>query len=328
MQRLSIVLLLACIATSAKAQEPEAFTVTALTEPVSRVKVKARVDGYVTRCLVGAGSTADVGSTLVEIAVPELDAKVSRARAALAQTEAHLLVLSSDQEIALREHAISEREERVAAGLLEQTQKTLAVHQGALARAKLKLKSGQHGPDQVAAAQALVLKSEAAYKASGEKVKNTQDRIEISKLRMKRTGRILDEARQQVEVKRAELQMATVRADQAVVRNLVPGALVSRVRVSEGALVRAGETELVELMDTSRMRIVVHIPQRLIHRVQVGTKATIHGVGTPLHTKIFRRGGYLAPQSKTMRYEIEIPNDGDRWVPGLLCEVRIELEDE
>ena len=51
-------------------------------------------------------------------------------------------------------------------------------------------------------------------------------------------------------------------------------------------------------------------------------------VGKPFQTVVHRRGGFLDPRSGTMRFELEIPNDGGRWVPGLDCVVQLELGEQ
>ena len=46
-----------------------------------------------------------------------------------------------------------------------------------------------------------------------------------------------------------------------------------------------------------------------------------------LHTVVRTKSGFIEPQSGTMRFQIELPNDGGDLVPGARLAVELELSD-
>jgi membrane fusion protein, multidrug efflux system len=144
----------------------------------------------------------------------------------------------------------------------------------------------------------------------------------------------LDNARGQLEVAQAEL--ARVQALLAYARVTAPfsGTVTARY-VDPGAFIPVPsqsaqqEAAIVSLMDFSRVRIQMWVPEANAARVRPGCKAAFTSIALPgkhFEAPITRVGYALLNNSRTMLAEIDMPNPGGALQPGMYLSVRLSLE--
>lgn len=112
------------------------------------------------------------------------------------------------------------------------------------------------------------------------------------------------------------------------------GGIVTARFVDPGALIQAAMTSatqavpLLTIMDVSRLRLYVNVPQEDAPFVRKGTPATISikdsGVKA-LEATVTRSTQTLDPGTRTMLVEIDIPNPGQSLTPGMYAEVALAL---
>lgn len=112
------------------------------------------------------------------------------------------------------------------------------------------------------------------------------------------------------------------------------GGIVTARFVDPGALIQAATSSatqavpLFTIMDVSRLRLYVNVPQEDAPFVRKGTPATISIKDSsmkPLEASVTRSTQALDPGTRTMLVEIEVPNPGHAVAPGMYAEVALAL---
>ena len=129
----------------------------------------------------------------------------------------------------------------------------------------------------------------------------------------------------QVDAERANLSRSSLDVNDCVLRAPFNGEIAQR-SVDPGAFVRPGNT-IVTVVDRDTVRMTADAPEMDFDVVPAGTKVTIrvYATGKDLSGTITRRSPAADPSTRTVHFEIDLP-DPDRAIPvGTTGEVRIEV---
>ncbi len=135
--------------------------------------------------------------------------------------------------------------------------------------------------------------------------------------------------------------VATVEADRANVARLqnmedfkyieAPfDGVVTQRNLNVGALVDAGSSgsNLFVIADTSKLRVFVDVPESYARSVRIGMPATVtlntYGA-KPIQGSVARTADALDANTRTLRTEIDVDNDGASLVPGVYADVKLAL---
>lgn len=124
----------------------------------------------------------------------------------------------------------------------------------------------------------------------------------------------------------SKVDLARVFLDFTSLRSPWPKARVTRRLVDKGTLVHANKTEILELMDVTRVRIRFGVPEVDAPWVKPGSKIKIlqpRTTNPAVNASITRITGALDLESRSMGTEVELPNDDGRWMPGQIVKVEI-----
>jgi membrane fusion protein (multidrug efflux system) len=94
-----------------------------------------------------------------------------------------------------------------------------------------------------------------------------------------------------------------------------------------GAFIQQGK--IVSIVDISKVRILLDVPEAEVRFAPVGTEATVRLDALPgrsVKGRISRSAGSLDPVMRTMRVEIDIPNEDFTIYPGMFAHVELGLE--
>lgn len=130
-----------------------------------------------------------------------------------------------------------------------------------------------------------------------------------------------------LEAMKAQLTSSTLQVNDCVLRSPFDGE-VSRRSIDPGAFVRPG-TSIVTVVDRSTVRMTADAPEIDFGVVAPETKATIHVYSTnqDLSAVVTRRAPAADPTTRTVHFEIDIP-DPKREIPvGTTGEVHIDVGD-
>ncbi len=129
----------------------------------------------------------------------------------------------------------------------------------------------------------------------------------------------------QLEAERATLARSSLQVNDCVLRAPFSGEVAQRF-IDPGAFVRPGSA-IVTVVDRSAIRMTADAPEIDFDLVPPGTRVTVHVYATnrDLVASITRRAPAADPATRTVHFEIDIP-DPTRTIPvGTTGEVRIEV---
>jgi RND family efflux transporter MFP subunit len=104
--------------------------------------------------------------------------------------------------------------------------------------------------------------------------------------------------------------------------------VITQRNVDNGSLVQAGTTFMFTLMQSDVIRVQVNVPQDAAFGVVPGVEAIVRIPELPDHPftgKVTRIASALAPGSRTLLTEIDLPNPGGVLSPGLYCTVELHI---
>jgi membrane fusion protein (multidrug efflux system) len=145
----------------------------------------------------------------------------------------------------------------------------------------------------------------------------------------------VDDLRGRAEVAQAKLQRTQTLLQFARITAPFAGVITARF-VDPGAFIPAATTgstpqsaALLTLMDFSRLRVQLFVPEAEVPFIRNGLAATLTVEELPrrtFHGAVTRFAHALDEATKTMLTEIELPNDAGDLRPGMYASVRLEVE--
>jgi len=104
--------------------------------------------------------------------------------------------------------------------------------------------------------------------------------------------------------------------------------VITQRNIDNGSLVQAGTTFMFTLMHSDVIRVQVSVPQDAAFGVAPGVDAVVHIPELPDHPfpgKVTRIANALAPGSRTLLTEIDVPNPDGLLRPGLYATVELHI---
>lgn len=294
-----------------------------------------RVSGYVRTVHVDIGDRVERGQVLIEIDAAELHDDVARYEALVAQAEAQqgqaeAAVAAAAAAVKTAEAAMVGAEASLARTTAEQ-QRWKAEYErirDLAARGSVTTKLVDETLNQFRAAEASGAEAEAAIQAAAASVEQAQ-----ANLRKSRSDQIA--ARAQRDVTLAERQRARTMASYTEIRAPFSG-VITRRKVDTGHSVYAANESLQPLLVVARddvLRVLTDIPETEAEWVTSGgdqpdpAVVTIEAIaGWSFKSHVARTSWSLDPASRSLRTEIDIPNDRLLLRSGMYATAHIRLE--
>lgn len=139
------------------------------------------------------------------------------------------------------------------------------------------------------------------------------------------TRQQLIEARAARDVAAARLESARLQLSKSQVKAPWAGTVAVR-RVEVGDFAVPGQP-LLELVDTARLKVRAFAPAADVPFLREGTAArvTLEGIEGEEWAEgtVTRLGVELDPQARSLAVEVELPNPGRRWRPGMLARIEV-----
>jgi RND family efflux transporter MFP subunit len=104
--------------------------------------------------------------------------------------------------------------------------------------------------------------------------------------------------------------------------------VITQRNIDNGSLVQAGTTFMFNLMQSDVIRVQVNVPQDAAFGLAPGVEALVRVPELPdqvFHGKVTRIASALAPGTRTLLAEIDIPNPNGVLSPGIYCTVELHI---
>src|SRR5271157_2727390 len=292
-----------------------------------RATLYAKVSGYLKDLKVDRGDRVKRDQVLAQIYVPELDVAVLQAESSLQHSRA----LATQAEARVQ---AAEAKQKQAVSVLEEAVATREYRKKALARITELARRN-------AAEQRLVDEYEDQYMASLASEHSAQSGIQTAEAQIAQAKADvglaeadLATAKAEITVSEANLQRAKVMVSYTRIESPFDGVVTFRGDgIHKGAFIRSaadGNSEpLLAVATTHRMRTVVLVPDPDVPFCNVGDPASVKidalG-GRVFKGKVSRMADSEDLKDRTMRVEIDLPNDQGLLRDGMYGRAVIELE--
>jgi RND family efflux transporter MFP subunit len=264
-------------------------------KPFQDVDVHAKVAGYIRKIYVDVGDHVKEGQTLAVLEVPEIAAQLTGAEAAVRAAQEQIHKAQGDLQRARSAHAAAHSA-------------YVRLKQAADSRA------GLVAQQEVDDAQAKDLETE-GQTASAEAE--------------------LASAGQQLEVAQAGQKQYSAMSDYTRIVAPFAGVITNRY-ADTGALIAAGTSSstqaipVVRLAQTSKLRLVLPIPESVVAQIHLGDPVKVHvqALDADIEGRVSRFADSLDRQTRTMETEIDFDNHTGRLISGMYTETRLSLREK
>jgi RND family efflux transporter MFP subunit len=299
-----------------------------------RATLYAKVSGYLQELKVDRGDPVKKDQVLAQIYVPELEVAVLQAQSSLQHSRALATQAEARVKVALAEVKSAQAKQKQAASVLEESVATRVYRKKALDRITELARRN-------AAEQRLVDEYEDQYMASLASEHAAESGIltaEAQLVQAKATVTLaeadLATAKAEITVSEANLKRAEVMESYTKIEAPFDGVVTYRGDgIHRGAFIRSasdGNSEpLLAVATTDRMRTIVLVPDPDVPYCNVGDPAMVKIdalKGRVFRGKISRMAESEDLKDRTMRVEIDLPNDQGLLRDGMYGRAVIELE--
>lgn len=300
--------------------------------PYEAAELYAKVSGYLQKQTVDIGDRVTAGQLLVELDAPELHRDVDRSKAALdrataqvGQMQARIVAAEADQ------HAAETGITRAQAGI-KRDQAAFDFRDKQYRRFHELVQSRSVDERLVDEKEEQRLAARAAVDASEATLSESKALVSSAKAKVAQARADLVDAEAEVEVAQANLAKAQVFANYTRVTAPYDGIITFRA-FHRGDFIRAadqsGGQPLLTVERTDIVRLVVHVPDNDVPYTNPGDETITDIDALPGHkfaAKISRIAYSEDKKSKTMRTEVDLPNDKGLLRNGMYGRTKLMLQ--
>lgn len=260
--------------------------------PFQEVDVHAKVSGYIRKIYVDVGDHVKQGQVLAVLEIPELNAQVQGAEAAVRRNQNAVQRAKSD---------LTRAESLYAATHLDYTR----LKQASEAR------PGLIAEQELDNAQAKDKEGEAQISADEAAFSEAQNQLAVAAAEQKQFSAMSDYTR-------------IVAPFNGVItrRNVDTGALV---QAGTGSSTQG--VPVVSVAQTDLFRLTLPVPESAVPSIHLGTTVTVHvgALGRDFEGKVARFSDAVSQETRTMHTEVDVRNKDGSIVQGMYAEVVLNL---
>jgi multidrug efflux pump subunit AcrA (membrane-fusion protein) len=298
-------------------------------EAFERADLFPRTPGYLKSVAVDVGDRVKKGQVVAVIEVPLRRTEMKQAAALVKQAkgkvrEAEAGVMVARVAVRAARAAVAQRQAEI-----HSARAALTARQSQYERLKSLHKQGAIDLRLVDEQERLLASARAQVAAAEAGLKRAEADKELTQVRVVRAEAAVETAQGGVEVAEAALERARVLMEAAVVRAPFDG-VVTRRGYSPGDYVgRGGEAKrvpLVRVEQVDRVRVVVRVPDADAPFVLPGDAAGVVLDALPgrrFAGRVARVSAAADPRTRQLRAEIDLPNPGGLFHPGMTGTVTI-----
>jgi len=260
--------------------------------PFQEVDVHAKVAGYIRKIYVDVGDHVKTGQTLAILEVPELDAQLQGAEAAIRRSQDAI---------------------RRAQGDLKRAE---SLHQAThLDYTRLKQASD--------ARPGLIAEQE---------LDNAQAKDREGEAQISADEAAFSEARNQLDVASAEQKQLSAMSGYAQIVAPFDGVITKRyvdtgALVQAGTSSNTQAVPVVSVAQTDLFRLTLAVPESAVPMIRLGTTVTVHvqALNRDFEGKVARFANAVNQETRTMHTEVDVRNPSRSIVEGMYAEVKLTL---
>jgi RND family efflux transporter MFP subunit len=306
-------------------------------EPFESADIYAKVSGFLAEQTVDIGDRVKKGDVLAKLFVPEYEKQVARDQARVRDTEAHVKQSEARVEAARADAKAAEASVALAKAMVRAKTAYRQYREKQLNR--IKELAAQKAVDArlVDEQEDFYLSALEAENQAREEVNTSQEKANAARAKIDSAQADLDAAKADVGVAQAELAKAQVFLDYTVIKAPYTG-VITRRSFFPGDFIKSadqgGNTPLLAVERTDKMRVVVQVPDRDVPYIDVGDQAVVEIDALPGVTYktdadrkvvVSRWSNAEDPATRTVRTEVDIENPDGKLRHGMYGRVTLIL---
>ena len=260
--------------------------------PFQEVDVHAKVAGYIRKIYVDVGDHVKTGQTLAILEVPELDAQLQGADAAIRRSKDAVRRVKGDLDRAESMH-----------------------HATHLDYARLK-QASEARPGLIAE----------------QELDNAMAKDKEGEAQISADEAALSEAQNQLDVSFAEQRQLSAMSDYARIVAPFNGVITKRgadtgALVQAGTSSNAQALPVVSVAQTDLFRLTLPVPESAVPMIRLGTTVTVHvqALNRDFEGKVARFADAVNQETRTMHTEVDVHNTDGSIIEGMYAEVELTL---
>jgi RND family efflux transporter MFP subunit len=265
----------------------------------------------------------------VELEVPELEKELAQKEAGVQQAKAEV----TQAEAGVR---VAQAMQESAEALVEEAQATVERAEADYKRWKAELDRITDLASRGAVTEKLVDETKNKFGAAEAARKEVTAKIKSAEANQNESGALVEKAEADLGAAQAKLGVAQAEHDRtqtligfAEIRAPFDGRVAAR-SVDIGHLVNAGSSDkeaLLVIVNTSTVRIYVDVPEIDAVHIQPKAEASIQmpSLAGSLEGAVTRTTWVLNEATRTLRTEIDVPNEDGRLRPGMYAHARLKV---
>ena len=260
--------------------------------PFQEVDVHAKVAGYIRKIYVDVGDHVKTGQTLAILEVPELDAQLQGADAAIRRSKDAVRRVKGDLDRADSMH-----------------------HATHLDYARLK-QASEARPGLIAE----------------QELDNAMAKDKEGEAQISADEAALSEAQNQLDVSFAEQRQLSAMSDYARIVAPFNGVITKRgadtgALVQAGTSSNAQALPVVSVAQTDLFRLTLPVPESAVPMIRLGTTVTVHvqALNRDFEGKVARFADAVNQETRTMHTEVDVHNTDGSIIEGMYAEVELTL---
>ncbi len=296
--------------------------------PYRKATLRARASGYLTQVSFEAGDRVHKGDVIARIAAPELEARRLQAEAQVGVTKALVDEAKSDVKVAEERLRLLEADKALLATDLTVAEGDRAIKAKLLARRRVLLPKRAATQEEVEEAEAEVMMADAVILQVQAKLKRLEAEVSAATARIAAAKSRVQSAASRVAAAQADLTTAETMIQFTTVKAPFDAVVVRR-RSDPGALVEAGETAILDVIDTSRVRLRFYVSEKFAAVVAANAPVGIRFESLGLDritATITRLAGSIDMASHTRWAEVILENSKGAILPGGLAHVDVTFQ--
>ncbi len=279
---------------AARSDLASSLVLTAEFEPFQQIDVMAKVSGYVQSIKVDIGDRVREGQVLATLEIPEMEDDLTKAAAAIDESNAEIATASDELHRAEVAHELAHLSFTRIADVL-------------------KREPGIVPQQEVDEARSRDLIAEAQISTAKSTLHTAEQRIRVAKAEQ---GRI-----------QTLHKYTTISApfDGVVTKRYANAGSM----IQAGTASQTQAMPIVQLSQNNLLRLILPVPESAVSRVRVGETVDVRvsSVGRTFPGRVARFAGKIQPSTRTMDTEVDVPNPNLTLIPGMYAEVNLQVDD-
>jgi HlyD family secretion protein len=300
----------------------------------------AKVSGYVHKIYVDIGDEVrgpvreegkpeEPGQLLVEIDVPELEKELAQKDAAVQQSKSQI----TQAEAAVK---VAEAMRDSAEALVEEAKATVERADADYERWKSQLDRITDLASRQGVTEKVVEETRNQFRAAEAAQKEVKAKIKSAQANFNESGALVEKAEADLGASKAKLAVAEAERDRtetllsfAEIRAPFDGRVAAR-GIDTGHLINVGSSAkeaLLVIVNTRTVRVYVDVPEVDAVHIQPQAEANIRmpSLAGGFEGKVTRTTWVLNQTTRTLRTEIDVPNEDGRLRPGMYAHARLKV---